>query len=226
MRVDPLVGGLRNTSLLLRFAEPPHQAVLRIYREYPSAAQKEADLLPRLRSFIPVPIPVPEVLLASSAWLLLEYIEGITLRELKRTGDRDAVAQAAYSVGEILARFPHNLVHGDFGKSNIIVRRDPEGVWRVSAIIDWELAGEGSPFIDIGHFLRYERLAKPLLEPHFSEGYRNAGGLLPPDWRRRACLADLERLHADLAKPDLPDDVRTELLELVTSNRQTQDALQ
>jgi aminoglycoside phosphotransferase (APT) family kinase protein len=33
----------------------------------------------------------------------LRWIEGITFRDLKRTGDRDAITQAAYSAGEMLA---------------------------------------------------------------------------------------------------------------------------
>jgi aminoglycoside phosphotransferase (APT) family kinase protein len=59
------------------------------------------------------------------------------------------------------------LVHGDFGKGNILVRL-VDGSWTVPAILDWEFALAGSPLTDVAHFLRYERRSRPLLEPHFT----------------------------------------------------------
>ena len=47
------------------------------------------------------------------------------------------------------------LVHGDFGKRNVLVREE-QGRWKVAAVLDWEFAVAGSPLIDIGHFLRYD----------------------------------------------------------------------
>lgn len=149
----------------------------------------------------------------------MQFVEGISFRDLKRSGDREAIAQAAYSIGETLAAigaftFPkpgwigprttvqdalsessdpiprsvdsclssknlqqrlsadlcrrtHDLmwlwapqlallasqsclVHGDFGKRNILVKKDPDR-WAVAAVLDWEFAISGSPLVDIGH---------------------------------------------------------------------------
>jgi fructokinase len=106
------------------------------------------------------------------------------------------------------------LVHGDFGKRNVLVR-NVAGTWQVAAVVDWEFAVSGCPLADRGHFLRYERATRPLAEPHFSNGYRNAGGKLPNDWRQLAQLLDLTGLCESLTHDELPDDVVGELVELV-----------
>jgi len=110
------------------------------------------------------------------------------------------------------------LVHGDFNKRNLLVRRVDGRTgarWRVVALLDWEFAVSGSPLGDLGSFLRYERAARPVAEPHFSAGYMRAGGRLPHDWRRLARLVDLAALCESLTHDRLPDDVMTELVELV-----------
>ena len=45
-------------------------------------------------------------------------------------------------------------------------------------MLDWEFAIAGSPVQDLGSFLRFERAADPLVEPHFSQGYRDAWTIL------------------------------------------------
>ena len=169
------------------------------------------------------------------------------LRDLKRSGDTGAMAEAAYSAGETLAaigratfakpgwlgpgpavtapllegkdptpRFVDlclgsidvgrrmeedlrhrtsglvwrwaaqlarldeeaRLVHGDFNGRNLLVQLP----WR--AVVGGRRARlgvrvSGSPLGDMGNFLRYERAAHPLAEPHFSAGYCHAGGALP-----------------------------------------------
>ena len=215
---------------------------------------------------------------------MARYLEGITFRELKRSGDAEAIAEASYSAGQILASigritFPkpgwlapgpkvvrtmlegadpvprlvdlylaspnlhrrmtaevrdrtHEvvwfwaaelgsleaescLVHGDFGKRNLLVRRFA-GKWNVAGVLDWEFAVSGSALIDLGHFLRYERAMHPRLEPHFSAGYLHAGGNLPKNWRQLARVLDIASLWESLTHDELPDDVVTELVELVS----------
>jgi hypothetical protein len=166
----------------------------------------------------------------------MRFVEGVTFRDLKRGGDADAIAEAAWSVGETLAAvgrtvFPSpgwlgprlalgpplpagdhaiprlvdmrlesinlqrrmppelrarvrhrmcsrsaqlaslgtetRLVHGDFNRRNVIVRRS-QGRRSVAAILDWEFAIAGSPLTDVANFLRYEREMRPLAVPHFS----------------------------------------------------------
>jgi len=114
------------------------------------------------------------------------------------------------------------LVHGDFGKHNLVVRCDG-GRWTVAAVLDWEFAISGSPLADLGHFLRYERVAQPCAEPHFSAGYLHAGGTLRQDWRHLARLVDLTALCESLTHDDLPDDVIAELVELVRATVENRD---
>ena len=284
--IEPLSEGLRNANFKLHLDAAREPAVLRIYEHDPSLCPKEVDLLRLLAASV----PVPEVLYAEPhGWedlppfALLRYVEGITFRDLKRSGDRDAIAQAACSAGETLAAigritFPKagwlapgpavtapllegadavprfvdlclaspnlqrrmpadlreqthaaiwpaaaplaqlhgetHLVHGDLGSRNLLVRHIA-GRWRVAAVLDWEFAISSSPLVDLAHFLRYERATRPLAEPHLSTGFLDAGGVLPPDWRRLSRLLDLTSLCESLTHEVLPDSVVEELVELI-----------
>jgi aminoglycoside phosphotransferase (APT) family kinase protein len=106
------------------------------------------------------------------------------------------------------------LVHCDFNSRNIFVTRDGEG-WRVSGILDWEFAIDASPLVDVGNFLRYERSDRPLFEPHFSRGLRDAGMELPDDWLMLARLMDLPALCELLTRPRVPDAVAVEIVGLM-----------
>ncbi|HTX23331.1 MAG TPA: phosphotransferase [Steroidobacteraceae bacterium] len=115
-----------------------------------------------------------------------------------------------------------SLVHGDFGRRNLLMRR-VAGVWTVAAVLDWEFAVSGSPLIDLGHFLRYECASRPVAEPHFSQGYLQAGGTLPEGWRRLARLVDLIALCESLTHEALADTAVAELRELVRSTVDDRD---
>jgi len=114
------------------------------------------------------------------------------------------------------------LVHCDFSRRNLLVRPDG-GRWSVAAVLDWEFAVSGPPLIDVANFLRYERLAQPLAEPHFTNGYRRAGGSLPENWREFARMVDLTALCDSLTRDQLPDDVERELVELVRATVEARD---
>ena len=107
-----------------------------------------------------------------------------------------------------------SLVHGDFGGRNLIVRQ-VAGRWVVAAVLDWEFAVSGSPLADVGHFLRYERIRRPPVEPHFRAGYLEDGGRLPTEWRRLARHVDLVALCEMLTHHGLPDPAAAELAELM-----------
>src|SRR5262249_47206902 len=109
-----------------------------------------------------------------------------------------------------------HLVHNDYGNRNILVN-ELNGKWRVAAILDWELAISGSPLLDVGHFLRYERHDRPLREPHFSRAFVEHGGQLPDRWPEIVKVIDLTGLVECLTHPDLPGDVAAELLELINT---------
>lgn len=108
------------------------------------------------------------------------------------------------------------LVHCDFGNRNILVR-ERDGKWVVAAVLDWEFALSGSPLLDVGHFLRYEQVDAPLREPYFSRAFVEHGGTLPPKWREAARVIDLTALVELLTHQDLPDDIVSEVLELIHS---------
>ena len=104
--IEALPEGKRNANFKLRVSTSAVALVLRLYEHNPSICQKEVDLLELVRA----KVRVPEVLYAAPAGLdeippfvLYEYIEGITFRELKRLGDADALAQAAFAAGQVLA---------------------------------------------------------------------------------------------------------------------------
>ena len=82
------------------------------------------------------------------------------------------------------------LVHGDFGLWNILVKEE-DGKAYVNAVLDWEFAHSGTCLLDIGHMLRYRRLLPGRFENRFIEGFTFSGGQLPEGWRRIASLLDL-----------------------------------
>ena len=114
------------------------------------------------------------------------------------------------------------LVHGDFGNRNLLVRKISES-WAVAAVLDWEFAIAGSPLIDVGHFLRYETLSHPKVEPHFSNAYLRTGGWLPDGWRRLARIVDLTALCESLTHEALPSALIAELIELVSATVEDRD---
>jgi aminoglycoside phosphotransferase (APT) family kinase protein len=286
IEMQPLGDGLRNASFKLRLEGRPEPVVLRIYQHDASICQKELDLLRLAGGLVPVPAVIhaePRGWEDLPPFTLARYVEGISLRDLKHSGNTGAMAEAAYSAGETLAaigratfdrpgwigpgpavtrpllegrdpmprfvdvclgsinlerRMPADLrggtsglmwrwapqlarldeearlVHGDFNGRNLLVRC-LAGRWQVVAVLDWEFAVSGSPLNDVGNFLRYERALGPVAEPHFSAGYRHAGGVLPRGWRRLARVLDTAAICESLTHDQLPDGAIAELVELV-----------
>ncbi len=264
-------------------AGPP--VVVRIYGRNPAACRKEVGVLRLVQNSVPVPDVLeacPEGYEDVGPLALLRYVEGITFRQLRRLGDHEAIAEAAYSIGETLAaigrfefagnsgvgegatiapfmenptaipelvdeclesevlrrrldadlrerlhglvwsRAPElarlaserSLVHCDFNNRNTLVRCE-RGRWRLAAVLDWEYAVSGSPLVDVGSFLRYERLSSPSREPHFSQGYLSGGGRLPEDWWRLARVVVLANLCEILTESELPESLVMEVVALV-----------
>ncbi len=139
-------------------------------------------------------------------------------------GLRDRVHTLLWSWAPILASLDGetSLVHGDLGKRNIIVRRVSEK-WKLVAVLDWEFAFSGSSLTDVGHFLRYEKTSRPLIESHLSDGYVEAGGKLPEHWRQVASVMDIASLCESLTRDQLPEDIIAELLELVSTVAEDHD---
>jgi hypothetical protein len=72
--------------------------------------------------------------------------------------------------------------------------------------------------------MRYERRGRPLVEPWFSEGFLAGGGTLPPDWRDLARAVDLMALCEFLTRPELPESIVPELVELIAATTEGRDA--
>lgn len=287
---EHLSGGRINTNLKLTFStgEPP--AVLRLHKKGSTTCAKETQVMDLIKSTV----PVPEVLYVdtegfdgSGPFSIIEFVEGLTFQQLKRTGDLEAIHQAASSVGATLAaigrysflkpgslvvtnknqlevgdpftrtkdpmpeildiylesdlaqrrlgaeltRGLHDfvrvwapslpditdvsqLVHSDFGNRNILVN-EVNGEWEVAAVLDWEFAFSGSPLLDVGNFLRYDSAGQPLREPFFSRSFVEHGGELPDNWRQAVRVIDLTALVECLSHDYLPDDVVSEIIQLI-----------
>jgi len=287
--VTQLTGGLINTNIKVNFrtGEPP--VVLRLYRRDPTVCLHEVEIIRLVRGTVPVPEVFhvqPGGIDGSGPFSILQYVDGITFQELKRTNNLEGIHQAAASVGATLAaigryRFDapgrlvvtddnlsvgapyiegpdpiprildrfrgdatlrrridaslldqlhdfmwawaplmpdltHDsfLVHCDFGNRNLLVH-EVNGKWVVAAVLDWEFALSGSPLLDVGHFLRYEKASAPLREPYFSRAFLENGGRLPVNWREVARVIDLTALVELLTHAYLPDDVADEILWLI-----------
>ena len=285
-----LTGGLINTNIKIEFSSRLSPVVLRLYQGDAAVCLKEYAILDLVSATLPVPAVIhvePYGVGNSGPFCILEFVNGKTFQQLKRSNDLPAINQAASSVGEILARIgryqfskpgrlegekdltvgdayvegtdpvprlvdlflqseqlqqridssfqrklhdfiwswaiplrtldhDRHLVHSDFGNRNILVDC-VNGRWQVAAVLDWEFAFSGSPLLDVGHFLRYESRDAPLREPHFSRAYVESGGSLPDDWRRLAQVVDLTALVECLTHSRLPDDLVSEILQLLSS---------
>jgi aminoglycoside phosphotransferase (APT) family kinase protein len=106
LSAQPLTAGYRNANFTLQLDSTADRFVLRIYEHDPSLCQKELDLM----RLVGGSVPVPEVIHAEPRgqeelppFAIQRFVEGVSFRELRRSGDTEAIAQAAYCVGETLA---------------------------------------------------------------------------------------------------------------------------
>ncbi|MFF8998197.1 phosphotransferase family protein [Streptomyces achromogenes] len=119
------------------------------------------------------------------------------VRALSRLAARYAALCAA-------AGRERRLVHNDFNPKNVLVARHGDGTWRVTAVLDWELAFSGPPLTDVGNMLRFAHEYPSGFAASFVAGFRDGSGPLPDDWRRLSRALDLFALADILTHP--PDD--------------------
>jgi aminoglycoside phosphotransferase (APT) family kinase protein len=105
--VQLLAGGLMNRNCRVCIDDATRSVVLRLYDHDSAACAKEVAVLELLRR----EVPVPEVLYAERtaragrpAFVVLEFVDGLSLRDLTLSGDPGAIAQAAYDAGRLLGR--------------------------------------------------------------------------------------------------------------------------
>ena len=106
-RTEILSGGLINTNIKIEFRSSQGPVVLRFYRDGAEVCLKECAVLRLVRSTVPVPEVIhvePNGIDGSPPFSILEFVNGVTFQELKRTGNLAAIHQAAASVGETLAQ--------------------------------------------------------------------------------------------------------------------------
>ena len=107
---EVLAGGLINTNLKIRFEGNYKPVVLRIYRDGRATCEKEVEIYNLINRDVPVAKIIhaePDGVDGSPAFAVLEYVEGLTFQQLKRTNNLGAIRQAATSAGETLARVGH-----------------------------------------------------------------------------------------------------------------------
>ena len=110
-RTELLSGGLINTNLKIYFESDFNPVVLRIYRDGAATCDKEIAVHNLIRRHVPIPEILHSETEGSPAFAFVEYIEGITFQQLKRTGNLKAIQEASASIGQTLAaigrfRFP------------------------------------------------------------------------------------------------------------------------
>jgi len=105
--IRPLEGGIMNWNYRIGLSGSTERFVLRFYDRMPTSCSKEVQVL----GLVADALPVPNVLMAAPAgaagyppFCILEFIDGISLRELRRRGDTEGVADACYDAGRLLPR--------------------------------------------------------------------------------------------------------------------------
>ncbi len=112
-----LTGGLINTNLKIHFDGGFDPVVLRVYRDGPEVCKKELALHDLVKGEVPVAEIICAATEVSPAFAVLEYVEGLTFQQLKRTGNLEAVQQTSADVGKTLAaigrfEFGEQLIEG------------------------------------------------------------------------------------------------------------------
>jgi aminoglycoside phosphotransferase (APT) family kinase protein len=174
--VQLLSEGLSNFNYRVDFDSGDEPVVLRIYGRDQNACQKEVDLLRLLRATV----PVPEALRVYEngfhgvgPFVILRYVEGISFRQLRRTGDAEAIAQAARSIGETLAAIHRHTFaeRGRLGAGPAVIGQFLNGPNAIPEFID-------------------SCLASPVLRRRLDERTRESANTLA--WSRAQELARLQ----------------------------------
>jgi aminoglycoside phosphotransferase (APT) family kinase protein len=108
LEIELLRGGLRNTNYRVDLADNPSRAVLRLYTADATACSREIHLLQLVAARVPVPAVLHAEPMASTPWVLLEWMEGTRADHMLVSATPAEVQQACFSAGEVLAAI-HNF---------------------------------------------------------------------------------------------------------------------
>jgi len=161
--------------------------VLRFFDRTPAACAKETAILETIAGVVAAPRVLHSQPKATpTPFVVLEYIDGITLRELKTRGDANAVSSAAYDVGRQLAAL-----------ASVAIDADLMGAPDIDPAL---LAGPNVNARLIEHFLQSPNLRRRMADSDIDRVARFA-------WRREALLApySAERsiVHGDFNSPNI-----------------------
>src|SRR5581483_7132623 len=92
-------GGARNLVYRVALEGLADRFAVRLYRHDADAWRKEADL----HRLVGARVPVPEIVFADAAGVVMRWIEGETYREIKARRDPAEIAQCARAMGAVLA---------------------------------------------------------------------------------------------------------------------------
>ena len=114
--VESLAGGKTNRNYLLRFANRDEAMVLRIYGRGREACEKELALWRLTRHAVPARDIVHadvDGLEHAGPHMIYRFVPGFTFQEIKKTGNSEDLAGAAFAIGAALARI-HRIDSSQF----------------------------------------------------------------------------------------------------------------
>jgi aminoglycoside phosphotransferase (APT) family kinase protein len=190
VQAEPLDGGIMNWNYVIRLSGSAERFVLRFYDRSPSACAKEVAVLALVRADVPVPGVLHAAVNGAEGYppfCVLEFIDGISLRTLRRRGDETGVADAAYDAGRLLPRLSRH-------------RFDRSG------LLSPELAVTDGPFADAGLTAVIEQFVR---SPRFRQRVDAALVARILDFARsneKRLMADTEGaglVHGDFNSPNI-----------------------
>ena len=98
------------------------------------------------------------------------------------------------------------LCHSDFGSSDLLISGGPSP--RVVAVLDFEFAFSGTPYVDLGNLLRPPFSQEKAVREAVFQGYRTGGGKLgDQDLYQKCLLTDLFAWLEFLGRAEVPEAV-------------------
>ncbi len=97
--------------------------------------------------------------------------------------------------------YEKHLVHADFDPANILVDQI-EGIWKITAILDWEFSFSNSVLHDIANMLRYAHKMPSEFQNALLNGLASGGVTLPKNWHITIQLLNLLALLDCLKRSD------------------------
>ena len=229
--VELLAAGKCNTNYKIEISGLSKPFVLRVHVRDRMSGQRDLGIFQLVKERV----PVPHILYTTTgsdpgaiSYTVMSWVEGILFSDVLASNDKSATGQnLGATLTQRLWSFlnenaycfdaldgARSLVHSDYKGFNILVRQ-VKGWWKVSGVLDWEFAFADSPLTDIGNMLRYSHLHSPIFESEFIHGYREQGGILPPEWKKLAKLVDLLSLCEFLNAPTPRNALRQEVTGLI-----------